>query len=127
MPARKFDKPATRTAWIAPAALALGALLTGAGWSPAATATDGASVQTPRLDQRQANQAGRIRQGVQSGELTRAETRRLIHGQADLRRYERRAEADGEVTGRERARLHREADQQSRRIARQRHDRQDRD
>ncbi len=81
---------------------------------------------TPRLDQRQQNQAARIRQGVASGELTRAETRRLVRGQRQLHRLERRAKADGEVTARERARLEHAADVQSRRIYRQKHDAQDR-
>ncbi len=89
-------------------------------------ATPSLAEGTPRLDQRQQNQAARIRQGVASGELTRAETRRLVHGQQHLRRLERRAKADGDVTARERARLEHAADVQSRRIYRQKHDAQDR-
>lgn len=85
-----------------------------------------ASAGTPALDQRQQNQAQRIRQGVRSGELTRHETRRLVHGQRELRRDERAAKADGVVTARERVELQREANQQSRRIHRQKHDAQDR-
>lgn len=85
-----------------------------------------ASAGTPVLDQRQQNQAQRIRQGVRSGELTRPETRRLVHGQRELRRDERAAKADGVVTAEERAGLQREANQQSRRIHRQKHDAQDR-
>jgi len=85
-----------------------------------------ASAGTPGLDQRQQNQAQRIRQGVRSGELTRPETRRLMQGQRELRRDERSAKADGVVTAKERAELHREANQQSRRIHRQKHDAQDR-
>lgn len=78
--------------------------------------------ETPRLDQRQERQAERIREGWQSGELTRAETAGLVHGQAKLRRMEHRVKADGEVTSRERARLHHQADVQSRHIYRQKHD-----
>lgn len=85
-----------------------------------------AAADTPLLDQREQNQKERIVQGVRSGELTRAETRRLVAGQANLRRLEARAKSDGEVTARERVRLQREANQQSRRIARQKHDRQSR-
>jgi hypothetical protein len=81
---------------------------------------------TPVLDQREQNQAQRIRQGVNSGELTRPETRRLVRGQARLHRHEAIAKRDGEVTARERARLHRQANVQSRRIYRQKHDAQDR-
>jgi hypothetical protein len=91
-----------------------------------AIATPAFAEGTPRLDLRQHNQAARIRQGVASGELTRAETRRLVDGQQHLRRLERRAKADGDVTPRERARLEHAADVQSRRIYRQKHDAQHR-
>ena len=82
---------------------------------------------TPRMDARQQHQRARIHDGVSSGELTRPETRRLVAGQAHLNRVEARAKSDGVVTGRERAKLHHEANQQSRRIHRQKHDAQDRD
>ena len=81
---------------------------------------------TPRLDAREHNQRARIHNGVASGELNRAETRRLAAGQYHLRAAEARAKSDGVVTARERARLEHEADQQSRRIYRQKHDAQDR-
>jgi hypothetical protein len=82
---------------------------------------------TPGYDNRQQHQRERIVNGVQNGGLTMRETRRLAAGQMHLNRVERRAKADGEVTARERARLHREANQQSRRIHRQKHDAQSRD
>jgi hypothetical protein len=88
--------------------------------------TTPALADTPRHDARQQNQRERIAQGVQNGELTMRETRRLAAGQVHLNRVERRVESDGVVTARERARLHREANQQSRRIQRQKHDAQDR-
>jgi hypothetical protein len=81
---------------------------------------------TPRLDQREANQVNRIHNGVNNGELTRPEARRLGAGQVHLRRAEARAKSDGVVTARERAHLQHEANQQSRRIYRQKHDAQDR-
>ena len=81
---------------------------------------------TPRLDAREAHQRARIHNGVANGELTRHETRRLAAGQAHLRIAEARAKSDGIVTGRERAYLQHEANQQSRRIYRQKHDAQDR-
>ena len=92
----------------------------------AVIATAPVLADTPRLDQREANQAGRIYNGVASGELTRPEARRLAAGQVHLRRVEARAKSDGVVTGRERAHLEHEANQQSRRIYRQKHDAQDR-
>lgn len=81
---------------------------------------------TPRLDAREHNQRARIYNGVATGELNRAETRRLAAGQYHLRAAEARAKSDGVVTGRERSRLQHEANQQSRRIYRQKHDAQDR-
>jgi hypothetical protein len=81
-----------------------------------------ASAGTPRYDARQAHQQQRIVNGVKSGELTMRETRRLAAGQVHLNRVERRAKADGVVTARERAHLQHEANQQSRRIYRQKHD-----
>jgi len=76
---------------------------------------------TPRVDRRQANQTERIRDGVRSGQLTRGETRRLVRGQAHVRRMEHRAKADGVVTPGERARLRQAQRVQSRHIARARH------
>jgi hypothetical protein len=81
---------------------------------------------TPRLDHRETHQANRIYNGVANGELTRPEARRLSAGQAHLYRAEARAKSDGVVTSRERAHLQHEANQQSRRIYRQKHDAQDR-
>lgn len=85
-----------------------------------------ATERTPRVDQRQQNQAQRIGQGVRSGQLTRAETKRLVNGQQHVRRLERRAKADGDVTAAERLRLENANDRQSKRIYRQKHDAQDR-
>jgi hypothetical protein len=84
------------------------------------------SAGTPRYDARQTHQRERIVNGVRSGELTMRETRRLAAGQVHLNRVERRAKADGVVTARERVHLQHEANQQSRRIYRQKHDGQDR-
>lgn len=81
---------------------------------------------TPRYDARQSHQHERIETGIQNGELTARETRRLAAGQVHLDRVERRAKADGVVTARERVHMQHEANQQSRRIYRQKHDRQDR-
>ncbi|MEZ5458125.1 MAG: hypothetical protein R3E65_01965 [Steroidobacteraceae bacterium] len=102
-------------------ALTAALLMAGATLSPIATAD-----ATPRADQRQQNQAQRIRQGVASGELTGPETRRLVKGQRHVHRVERRAKADGDVTAAERLRIEKAQDRQSRRIYRQKHDAQDR-
>ena len=85
-----------------------------------------ALADTPALDKREANQEQRIEQGVKSGELTRPEAKRLAKNEQQLKRHEHRAKADGSVTATERARLHREAERNSSRIYRQKHDRQQR-
>lgn len=83
-----------------------------------------AQANTPRVDQRQANQEQRIDQGVASGSLTQREANRLERGQQHVDNMENRAKADGVVTRGERARLHQAQDVQSARIYRQKHDRQ---
>jgi hypothetical protein len=85
-----------------------------------------ADVRDPRVNERQENQADRIRQGVRSGELTRRETRRVVETQRDIRQLERAYKSDGKLTRRERRDLHREQNQASRQIYRQKHDAQDR-
>jgi hypothetical protein len=81
---------------------------------------------TPVVDGRQQAQQARIRGGAASGEVTRAEARRLKAEQRHIRRAERRAKADGTVTNKERVRLQRKQNQASRDIRRQKHDRQER-
>lgn len=83
-----------------------------------------AQANTPRVDQRQANQEQRIDQGVASGSLTQREANRLDRGQQHVDNMENRAKADGVVTRGERARLHQAQEVQSRRIYAQKHDRQ---
>lgn len=83
-----------------------------------------AQANTPRVDQRQANQEQRIEQGVTSGSLTQREANRLERGQQRVDNMESRAKADGVVTRQERVRLHQAQDVQSRRIYAQKHDRQ---
>ena len=82
------------------------------------------TADTPRVDQRQANQEARIQQGVQSGTLTEKEAARMEKGQAQVQKVEDKVKADGVVTKQERARLHQAQDVQSKRIYRQKHDRQ---
>ena len=79
---------------------------------------------TPRIDQRQANQERRIEQGQASGQLTEKERARLEKGQAHVQKMEDKAAADGKVTKKERARLEHAQDKQSRKIYRQKHDKQ---
>ena len=82
------------------------------------------TTSTPRIDQRQANQQQRIDRGVQSGALTEREAARLERGQTHVQNMENKAAADGKVTAKEKARIEHAQDVQSRRIYRQKHDRQ---
>lgn len=75
-----------------------------------------ASAVTPRVDQREANQQARIDKGVASGALTAHETNRLDKQQARVASADTAAKADGRVTAKERAHLHRMQNHGSREI-----------
>ena len=82
------------------------------------------TTSTPRIDKRQQSQEERIDKGEQSGQLNQREADRLEKGQARVQRMEDKAAADGKVTPRERRRIEHAQDQQSRRIYREKHDKQ---
>lgn len=71
---------------------------------------------TPWINARQSAQSHRIFNGIQSGQLTYGETRKLVHGQARVQSLENQAKADGVVTPFERARIHTAQSVQSARI-----------
>jgi hypothetical protein len=73
---------------------------------------------TPKVDARQNTQQARIQQGKQSGEISRREAARVRKEQKHIRRTERRAKADGDVTTAERRKLDRKQDRASRHIRR---------
>ena len=79
---------------------------------------------TPRIDQRQENQEKRIDQGAQSGQLNKKEEKRLEKGQARVQKMEDKAVADGKVTKKERKKIEHAQDQQSKKIHREKHDKQ---
>ena len=83
-----------------------------------------AQTATPNLDKREANQQRRIDKGVNSGQLTAPEAKRLERRADRLEKHEAKAKSDGVVTPQERARLQREANRNSREIRRETHDRQ---
>jgi hypothetical protein len=87
--------------------------------APAAVGTN-----TPKIDQREANQAARIDQGVASGALTGKEAARLENGQARVATAEANAKVDGTVTRQERKKLRHMENKQSRHIKHQKHDKQ---
>ncbi len=84
-----------------------------------------ALAQGPGIRGRQKNQQARIVRGLQTGELTVREARRLEKRQRRIHRSIVRDRRDGGVfTARERAKAQRRLNQQSRVIRRQRHDNQ---
>jgi len=76
---------------------------------------------TPGIDKRQANQEKRIEQGEKSGALTSREAANLNKREDKLAADKAAATADGKVTAGERRKLNREADRDSRAIARKKH------
>jgi uncharacterized membrane protein YebE (DUF533 family) len=79
---------------------------------------------TSRIDKRQENQQRRIEAGEKSGQLNAREAARLEKGQARVQKMEDKAAADGKVTKKERARIEQAQNKQSRRIYREKHDKQ---
>jgi len=96
------------------AALASGTLF-------AQEATPPPSTKTPGVTERQVKQQKRIREGVNSGELTKKETRKLEAGEAKIQTDKLEAKADGKVTKAERAKLNREQNRESKAIYRMKH------
>jgi hypothetical protein len=82
------------------------------------------TASTPRIDQRQANQERRIEQGERSGALNQKEAARLEKGQQRVQKMENKALADGKVTPREQARIDKAQNRQSKKIYREKHDKQ---
>ncbi|MBF0126383.1 MAG: hypothetical protein HQM02_04145 [Magnetococcales bacterium] len=76
----------------------------------------------PGVDRRQQHQERRIRQGVESGQLTTREAERLEAGQERIEKREERMKSDGVLTPAERRKLRQAQDQASRGIQRQKHD-----
>ena len=77
------------------------------------------------IDGREHREQVRIHEGIRSGELTRAEARRLEAEQARIRVDERFARQNG-LTAKERERLQKELQHASKVIYKQKHDNQDR-
>ena len=88
----------------------------------AQNAASAPGANTPRIDQRQANQEQRIDKGIASGQLNKRETRRLEKEQAHINKVEDKAKADGSVSAKERKHLTKMQNQASRDIYRQKHD-----
>ena len=73
------------------------------------------------VDRRQARQWARITDGIDSGELSRGEARRLIRSQRRIAHMENRFERDGYISPREQRKLERALNRTSKRIKRAKH------
>ncbi len=82
--------------------------------------------QAGRGHNREVRQEKRIAQGVQSGELTRNEAKKLVRGQKKIDHFQKKANSDGEMSIEEKARLEKMQDRQSKKIYNQKHDNQER-
>ena len=83
-----------------------------------------AQAETPVIDQRQANQEQRIDKGIASGQLNEREATRLNKQQGHIDNMENKAQSNGVMTKKERARIGAAQDRASRHIVREKHDRQ---
>lgn len=79
-------------------------------------------LRDPGANQRQANQHGRIEQGIRSGQLTKDEAKQLAAGQRAIRQEEREYKADGTLTKDERKDLHQDLNAASKEIYSEKHD-----
>ncbi|MFC1500982.1 hypothetical protein ACFL58_00840 [Elusimicrobiota bacterium] len=77
---------------------------------------------TVALAGRGGNKAKRVRQGVQSGELTRVEAKKLKREGKQIKRMKNRAKADGVVTEGEKQRIKAKTKAHSRHIYKEKHD-----
>jgi hypothetical protein len=81
-----------------------------------------AGTRDPGVNKRQHNQHARIHDGVKSGELTHSEAKALRAEQRAIRAQEREFKSDGVLTQSERRELHRDLNESSRDIRREKHD-----
>lgn len=84
-----------------------------------AFAQEGENHKPKSINERQANQKERIKDGVQDGDINKKELGRLAVEQGQIRRLERRLRtSDDEFTNRERVRVQHQLNQSSRHIRR---------
>ena len=76
----------------------------------------------PGVNKRQRHQHSRIAEGVKSGELTHSEAKSLRADQHAIRAEEAEFKSDGVLTRGERRELHRDLNESSRDIRREKHD-----
>lgn len=90
------------------------------------TTTFAQDTKTPVINKRQQRQSNRVKQGIKSGEVTGKEAVGLALEQKAIQRQEARAKADGNVTTKERAKIHRSQNQASKDIYKAKHNKRDR-
>ena len=81
-----------------------------------------AGTRDPGVNERQARQHHRIVEGVKSGELTHCEAKYLRTEQRAIKAEEAEFKSDGKLTRGERRELHRDLNEASRDIYREKHD-----
>ncbi|MEQ1722613.1 MAG: hypothetical protein ABL930_05520 [Pseudobdellovibrio sp.] len=84
------------------------------------------SAEARRDQKREVKQQSRIGQGVKSGELTKREAKKLRKGQKRVDHMQKKANADGQVSIEERAKIEKAQDKQNALIYKQKHDGQER-
>ncbi len=90
----------------------------------AGIASVAAQTATPVIKETAREERARIKQGVQTGELTKREARRLAAEQAAIHQDVKAAKVDGVVSKAERQNIKKEQRQASRRIFKNKHDKQ---
>ncbi|GEM_PF-467764 len=94
----------------------------GRGAQPRPAPQQRGGAQTPGVDRRQNFQAGRVGDGVRSGQVTRDELRGLGEQQREIRQVERGMKSDGNVTPDERKQLHGQLNDAGKNVREQNHD-----
>lgn len=92
--------------------------------APAVPPMTGAASKPVDMNAREKHQDKRIEKGMANGEISKHEAKRLKMEQRGIDRVQKRAEADGQVSDKERARIDRMQDRAGKDIKRQRHDEQ---
>lgn len=85
------------------------------------TVVQAGGTRSPQVDKREQHQVQRLKNGVSSGALTGKETMRSMGDQIRIRQHEKRFKADGNLTGKERAKLHRALNHSGRRLHQRKH------
>ena len=73
------------------------------------------------INDRQENQRARIAQGIESGEITKREGKKLVQQQQRIAKQEHKFRSDGEFTAKERARVQHNLNKSSGNIYRKKH------